>query len=120
MPTKRTLTRQLDQAREGRDRAIKQRDEARSSAAAAIGNQRRMAGQLTEVRDELDQARAELKDRPAAQTPAEWAQERARLRQQLALSERARAALDAQLLQVGRANDALSREAYDRSTGVAP
>ena len=117
MPTKRTLTRQLADARRHIERLVEQRDEAHGDTTAAIGNQRRLAQQLTEALDEADRLRKELADRPVAGRPG-WDRERARLRQELALSERARASLDAQVRQLSDINDRLNRAAYDRTVAA--
>lgn len=113
MPTKRTITRERDDARTTRDRVVEQRDTARTERDAAIGNQQRLARQLSDVRDELDALRKDPP--PAGPEPEHWAAERTRLRQQLDLSERARASLDTQAVQLGQLNDQLTREAQDRA-----
>jgi hypothetical protein len=119
MPTKRTLTRQLADARAQVRRLTDERDQARAAAGTGGFNTTYLAKQLDEAREENDRLRRRLDARrlvPAA--PEGWRKERSRLRLDLALSERARAALDAQVLQLGAANDRLNREAYDRAQGV--
>jgi hypothetical protein len=114
MATKRTLIRERDLARAGRDRVIEQRDEARSERDAALGNQKRMAQHLSEALDEADRLRKDLAPQPAPASPAANAD----LRRRLDLAERARASLDAQVLQLGQINERLTREAYDRAVAT--
>lgn len=91
MPTKRTLTRQLTDARAEIRRLAEKRQDATEAAGTGQFNTARLARQITEAREENDKLRRRLADRPAAPVPDAWKAERSRLMQRLALSERARA-----------------------------
>lgn len=110
MPTKRTLTRQLADARKRVQQLVNERDEAVGNAGTGQANVARLAKQLSETRDQLDALqRKHDGDRPA---PGEELRD---ARRALMLSERARASLDAQLVTVPAANDSLWREAVTRA-----
>lgn len=110
METRRTLREERDIARTQRRAAIEQCDAAVKDAVIERSNVKRLAGQLSETRDELDALqRKHEADRPA---PSE---ELRNARRALMLSERARASLDAQLVTVQAANDSLCREAVTRA-----
>lgn len=116
MPTKRSLNRQLADARAQVRRLIDERDTATSTAGTGQFSTRYLARQLSEARDEIDHLTRKLTDQqPEPPAPDAWKRERARWRQRLDLSERARASLDTQILQLGQANERLNREAYERA-----
>jgi hypothetical protein len=72
---------------------------------------------LSRQRDEADRLREEAKrTAPAAGTGPD--QTAARLRQRLALSERARASLVDQITELRLCNDSLSRDAQDRAVAA--
>lgn len=116
MTTKRTLRQQLADAQAQIRRLVDDRAEAREDADTGTANTGRLCRQLDAAREETAALRRRLA--AASPPPASWQRERSRLVRELDLSQRARAALDAQVLQLGAANDALSREAYDRAPGV--
>lgn len=118
MPTKRTLTRQLQDARAQIRDLVEKRDEAAGAAGTEHFNVVRLVKQVNEARDEIDELRRQLNALPKTPSPDAWKTERARLRQRLELAERARISLDAQLMTLTLANDAMSREAYDRAVAV--
>jgi hypothetical protein len=120
MPTKRSLNRQLADARAQVRRLADARTEAVSDAGTERFNTARLAKHLSESREEVDELRKQLAARPTtpAVAPDSWPAERARLRQKLDLSERARASLDAQVLQLGLVNEQQAREAYDRAVAA--
>lgn len=113
MPTKRSLNRQLADARAQIRRLTEQRDDARSDAGTEHFGTRYLAKQLDDVREENEELRRQLATAAPGPGPGRIAW--ARIRQELRLSERARASLDAQLLQLGQTNERLNREAYERS-----
>lgn len=116
MPTKRTLTRQLADARTQIRRLADARDDAVEDVGTGSFSTRYLAKQLTAAREEIDALHHQLDERrPSGPVPAAWKAERARWRQRLDLSERARASLDTQILQLGQANERLTREAYQRA-----
>lgn len=114
MLTRRTLTRQRDDARASVERLVEQRDDARGERDAAVGNQRRLARQLSDVRDGVDAHRKEPAPAPVPAAAA-WVVERQALRRALLLSERARRALDERARALQDANEHLCREAVDRA-----
>lgn len=109
MDTRRELRRQLVVAVARTVKAEEARDEAYDARDTALGNEQRMAGQLSTVRDELAAAARTGSD------PAAWAVERQALRRQLFLANSARARLDRQLEQVQAANEALNEAAAARA-----
>jgi hypothetical protein len=116
MPTKRTLARQLADARQQVRDLVDERDKALGSAATGGFNTRRLAQQLNEAREENDSLRRQLDEQqPPAPAPDAWKTERSELLRRLRLVEEARASLDAQLVQLGGINDWMCREAYDRA-----
>lgn len=110
MPTKRTLSRQLADARARVQQLVDERDEAVGDAGTEHSNVTRLARQLSETRDQLDALQRKHDGNQPA--PGEDLRD---ARRALMLSERARASLDAQLVTVQAANDSLCREAVTRA-----
>lgn len=120
MPTKRTLTRQRDDALAQVRRLVDARDDALKDADTGEFNTRRLAGQVADLREENEQLHRQLKARPAAPDTAAWTRERSELRRALHLSERARARLDEHVRMLGQVNEQQAAELYDRAQGVTP
>jgi hypothetical protein len=118
MTTKRTLRRLLAEEKDKNRRLADGRTEAREDADTGQFNTAYLAQQVDKLREENNELARRLKAAAVAPPPAGWQRERSRLRRALDLSERARAALDDRVLQLGAANDRLNREAYDRAQGV--
>ncbi|WP_433893067.1 hypothetical protein [Streptomyces sp. CA-111067] len=118
MPTKRTLTRQLADARRQRDAAYEARDVALKDADGERFNTRRLSRQISDARDEIDALRKEATE--PAPAPAGPAVEPQTTRRELLLVNRARRALVDQIEELRRCNDDLSREAVDRAGNLAP
>ena len=118
MTTKRTLRRQLADAQAQIRRLADDRADAREDADTGTANTGRLCRQLDALREENTLLRRRLRAAAETAPPASWRRERSRLVRELDLSQRARAALDAQVRELGAANDHLSREAYDQATGV--
>jgi len=118
--TKRTLRRPLAEAEAQNRRLADARQDARDDAGTEHFNVRRLAQQLDAAREENAKLRAAAGRAAAAPAPAVWRRERSQLKRELDLARRASAALDARVRELGAANDALSREAYDRALGVTP
>ncbi|WP_159011730.1 hypothetical protein [Streptomyces sp. NRRL F-5123] len=115
MTTKRTLSRQLADARAQIRRLADAREDAVGTAGTEHFNVVRLAKQLAEAREENDALRRRLEARLTTTAPADWAEERSVLRRALVLCERARASLDAQCRQLGAVNDRMNRELHDRA-----
>jgi hypothetical protein len=120
MPTKRSLNRQLADARAQVRRLADARTEATSDAGPSDSTPPASPSSWTRPGRRSTELRRQLAARPTtpAVAPDAWPAERARLRQLLDLSERARASLDAQVLQLGQINEQQAREAYDRAVAA--
>jgi hypothetical protein len=120
MPTKRSLNRQLADARAQVRRLADAREEATADAVTEHFGVAYLSKQLDEAREENARLRRQMVARPTtpAVAPDAWPAERARLRQLLDLAQRARASLDAQVLQLGQINEQQAREAYDRAVAA--
>lgn len=109
MNTRRELRRQLVVAVARAVKAVEKKVEAEDARDTALANEQRMAGQLTEVREELAALRKTGSDTDA------WAAERQELRRQLLLANTARARLTKQLDELQAANEALNEVARARA-----
>lgn len=132
MPTKRTLARQLEEARAQIRTLVDERDEARKDLAGRQWTERYLASsrddlvvKLTRERDaavrslratedDLADARRRLADRPAPAVELRDA------RRALMLSERARRSLDEQLSTMQKANEAMCLELAASSATEVP
>jgi hypothetical protein len=109
MDTRRELRRQLVVAVARTVKAEEKQTEAEAARDTALGNEQRMAGQLSEVREELAALRKTGTDTDA------WAEERQDLRRRLLLANTARERLTRQLEQLQAANEALNEVARART-----
>ena len=115
MDTRRTLRQKLADLQRRYADAVTKRDAAERLARTELFNVKRLAGQLSQARDELDTLHRKIgADRPSP------AAELRDARRALMLSERARRSLDEQLATVQAANEALCREAVDHAGNLAP
>lgn len=109
MTTRRELRRQLIVAVARAVKAEEKQADAEAARDTALGNEQRMAGQLSTAQDEIA-AHQKTGDDSAA-----WAAERQELRRQLLLANTARARLTKQLDVVQAANEALNEAARARA-----